>query len=81
MALAALWIPPGRALVNLLYATVLVPLVWTPPLIAGFCRSVLGCSTTQARRRTIAHQAMTWAVILGYAILAVQPWSRTGGAP
>jgi predicted metal-dependent phosphoesterase TrpH len=44
--------------------------------VAGFCRSVLGCTVAGARRRTLVHQATTWAVIAAYAILAIQPWSH-----
>ena len=78
--LAAVWIPSGVILVNLIYVTALVPIVWTPRLIAAFCRSVLGCTAAQARLRTIAHQAFTWAIIAGYIILSIQPWARFGGA-
>ena len=72
-------VPPGPALVNGLLASAVVPVVWTPLLIAAFGRAVLGCTPREARRRTIAHQAITWGVILALAILAYQPWVGSGG--
>lgn len=70
---------PGPALLYWLLATVVIPIAWTPRLIAAFSREVLGCAPREARRRAILHQGITWAVIAVLAILAAQPWVRSGG--
>ena len=78
-AMSSFVLAPGPALVNGLLLTAIVPIVWTPLLSSAFSREVLGCSPREARRLTILHQALTWALILALAILAYQPWTRVGG--
>lgn len=77
LAAAALWLDPGPAYDRLLLG-VLVPAIWTPLLLAAFCRRVLGLSPSDARRRTAVHQAMTWGAIVIFAIATIQPWARYG---
>ena len=50
-AAGTFWFAPGPTLVQGVVITALVPLVWTPVMIAAFCRAVLGCSVRDARRR------------------------------
>jgi hypothetical protein len=59
--------------------SMLVPAVWTPILIAAFCRRALGCSAREARRRTLLHQALTWLVIAAFALAMTTPWARMEG--
>ena len=78
-AAGTFWLAPGPTLVQGVVVAALVPLVWTPVMIAAFCRAVLGCSVRDARRRTALHTAITWGVILFLSILADSTWARFGG--
>jgi hypothetical protein len=53
-----------------------VPAVWTMTIASAFCRTVLGDSRQQARRRTALHQAITWTIVISYVVLAAQVWPR-----
>lgn len=43
---------------DIILLTLLVPVVWSPFVIAAFCRTVLGAGRSQARRLTAIHQTV-----------------------
>ena len=63
-----------------LFATALVPSVWTAWIVAAFCRRVLGNTPSTARRRAAAHQAVVWVTGLGYAALTSGGWFQLTGS-
>ena len=79
LGFASIWFPP-KPFLSLIVVTVLVPAVWTPVILASFCRSVLRLDAHKARRRTAAHQLAIWALIAVYALLSIQPWARMGAS-
>lgn len=79
IAAAALCLPSGMPHLTLVEATGLVPLVWTARLIYAFNRQVLQQDARQALRRTLLHQAITWALFIGAYAQAVQVWPRILG--
>jgi hypothetical protein len=58
----------------------LVPTIWTAFVLAAFFREVGGHSRRAAIRRTLAHQALTWILILIYIELATATSTRIIGA-
>lgn len=56
--------------IDLIVVSGLVPAVWTGRIVSAFCREVLGMSPVRARLAALAHQAVTWLVILTYIELA-----------
>jgi hypothetical protein len=57
-----------------LFATALVPAAWTAAIVAAFCRTVLNTSVRGARWRAAGHQAIVWAIALGYAAWSSGGW-------
>ena len=43
---------------DIILLTLLVPVVWSPFVVAAFCRTVLGAGRSQARRLTAVHQTI-----------------------
>jgi hypothetical protein len=58
----------------------LIPTFWTASILTAFFREVCGRSRLSARRRTVAHQAITWMLILTYIELATATSTRIIGA-
>jgi hypothetical protein len=63
-----------------LFATALVPSAWTTWIVASFCRRALGNSPSTAQRRAAAHQAIVWAIALGYGALTSGGWFQVTGS-
>lgn len=64
---------------NPVLLTALVPLIWTPVIVYGFCRSVLRRTKRAAVLSTVAHQVVTWTIGVAYFGWAVQLWPRIVG--
>jgi hypothetical protein len=62
-----------------LLVSLLLPAAATPRILAAFCREVLGLSPSAARRRVVAHQLVTWLIILTYAEIVGQLALRVWG--
>jgi hypothetical protein len=61
-------------------ATGAVPGMWTARLITVFFREVMRLPIGGAIRRTVAHQAITWALILTYIEVMTATFTRVLGA-
>jgi hypothetical protein len=74
---ALLFWPPDIPYLELwMVAGAIVPAAWTAWIGTAFCRKVLADSRPRARRRMALHQAMTWAIVIAYIVLAAQLWPR-----
>ncbi len=62
-----------------LAVTAIVPLVLTLRILDAFCREVLQLPRAAARRRLLAHQAVTWGVVFVYVQAASQFLPRVIG--
>lgn len=63
-----------------LLLSILIPAVLTPRILVAFSQHVLRLDRRTAVRRVTLHQAITWALILGYGSAAVALWPRLVGA-
>lgn len=68
-------LPLARPMAAVLLAAA-IPGAWTPVLMFSFCRTVLNDPAPRALRRTIAHQAAIWTIVVVAIAEAVQLWPR-----
>jgi hypothetical protein len=68
----------GRPVLPLAIVAV-VPLAWTWLMTGAFFLEVLRLDLAAARRRVVAHQALTWGLLLSVWGTAVQVWPRMLG--
>jgi hypothetical protein len=59
---------------RLLIASAIVPAAWTAFIVAAFCRTVLGTSSSGARWRSAAHFVGVWTIALTYMAWAAGGW-------
>lgn len=69
---------PARDAALWLAVTAIVPAVWTAWLLIGMCRRSLGLSASRARRRVMAHEALSYGLLFAYIYFAVALGARIG---
>jgi hypothetical protein len=76
LALAAYAPSPLSRPFTPVWVTAFAPILLTPRMISAFFREVLELDPREAKARTVVHQAITWAILLVLAGMAVSAWPR-----